>query len=206
MRGIQGISPGIDSKHLLPTLITQSIAHEKQSIFFVICLLAAVVILVATRQQQAGLKQDNNPTAVLAPTNSDILDVGPVTVEVQYSSPNPVKYQEQISQIKRGFTSAQFNRSFEQGRFLISTNRLADGSYRLVIVDKTAGTFCLRDQSGKNIWAKSLGMKDLGGRNGMAGMGAASNMIGITLNVGKSYFYDLESGEFIWMVGDRHWQ
>ncbi len=180
---------------------------KKLSIFVIVCLLVAACILFATLQRQARLKQDNKPPAVLAPTNSDILDVGPVTDEVQYSSPNPVKYKEQIRQIKQ-FESApqQSNGSFEHGRFLISTNRLADGSYRLVIVDKAAGTFCLRDKSGKNVWAKSMGMKDLGSRIEITGMGTTSNMIGINLNLGKNYYYDLESGEFIWMVGARHWE
>jgi hypothetical protein len=188
---------------------------KKPSIFIIICLLVTACILFATRQRQPGLKQDKSPAAVLAPTNlaptnSDIWDVGPVT-EADYSSPDPIKYEEQIRQIKEVEPalfnrSSGFSRSFEQGHFLISTNRLADGSYRLVIVDKTAGTFCLRDQSGKNIWAKSIGMKDLSSREHITGMGTTTNMIGIIYNSSMNYYYDLESGQFIWMVGARHWK
>lgn len=182
---------------------------KKPSIFVIICLLAVAAILFVTRQRPADSKQVNAPPAVSTPTNVEVWDVGPVA-EVDYASPNPIKYKEQIRQIKaidaQSYQGIKINPSFRQGHFLISTNPLADGSYRLVIVDKTAGTFCLRDQTGKNVWVKSLGMKDLGSRNEITGMGTTSNMIGINLNLGKNYYYDLESGEFIWFIGAQHWQ
>lgn len=163
-----------------------------------VVLLAAAAILIVTRQRQAGLNQGVNPTVVLALTNSDIWNVGPLT-DAGQNLPDVVKYEKQIMQIKQ--ETAQFTAGSEQGRFLISTNSLADGSRRLVIVDKVAGTFCLRDKFGKTVWAKSIGILDLGRRNDITGIGTTSNLIVIGVNYRSSSYFDLESGEFIWHVG-----
>jgi hypothetical protein len=186
-----------------PRTMANPLPMKITRIIVVVAVLTCVIFPFLLRQRQSVKKTVENPTVNLGSTNSDLWNVGPVSGAAD-NLPDLVKYNEQIGQIKWGITPAQIiNGSSADGRLIIFTNSLADGSRRLVIVDKVAGTFCLRDKSNKNVWAKSMGIKGLGSRNNITAVFTTSNMIGLNLDYSSDGFYDLESGEFIWRVTYR---